>query len=112
VEALTAVIDAIPGAEIVGCSSHAEEATGEIERLKPDVATLDFHLVSGNGHDVLRAIRTMELPNLVAIVFSNENSRKFRSGCLSLGAHHVFNKAREFHLLDDLLRALVLLPKQ
>lgn len=52
------------GIEIVGSASNGENALAEIERLKPDVLTLDFEMPQLDGLGVLEHIKAKKNKNL------------------------------------------------
>ena len=57
------------GIEVVGLASNGEEALELIERLEPELMTLDMVLPDMTGLDVLRAVKT-HYPDLKVIMIT------------------------------------------
>ena len=47
----------IPGVAVVGIAAAEDEAIEMVERLRPDLVTLDVALSPGNGFNVLKVLR-------------------------------------------------------
>lgn len=66
-EFLTQVLQADPQLQVVGTASNGEEAVQAVQRVQPDVVTMDIHMPGLNGFDATR--RIMEtLPTPIVIV--------------------------------------------
>ena len=99
---LQAMIDAIPGATLIGHASGATEAIREITACKPDVVVLDIHLAEGNGFDVMRAASKSTLETAF-YVLTNHPMAGYRMTAERLGARGFFDKSTEFMALRDAL---------
>jgi DNA-binding NarL/FixJ family response regulator len=102
---LTGLLDAEPGALVIGHADNARAATAGIVGLRPDVVVLDLHLREGSGIDVIRALRDAgTLPT--CIVLTNHSGLPYRKAALDAGAHHFFDKSTEIPLMLSLIRTL------
>jgi DNA-binding NarL/FixJ family response regulator len=106
IERLTQMLGEVPGIEVAGSASDRAGAMEAIRRLRPDAVILDIRLRHGSGIDVLRAIRSEQIPSMV-IVFTNYPSAQYRVSCFRLGADHFFDKSTEFERLRQLFETLV-----
>jgi two-component system OmpR family response regulator len=105
---LVGLIEAEPGAVVVGHSDTAVAAITDIRTLKPDAIVLDLHLREGSGVDVMRALRQAGdalLPHL--IVLTNHSGLPYRKAAREAGAHHFFDKSSEIPLMLSLIRSLL-----
>ena len=102
---LVGLIEAEPGAFVVGQCDNARAAITDIQTMKPDAVVLDLHLREGNGVDVIRALRQKGdvLPTL--IVLTNHSGLPYRKAAREAGAHHFFDKSSEIPLMLSLLRS-------
>jgi two-component system chemotaxis response regulator CheB len=72
-ELLTHILNADPQITVVGVAADGEMALAAVERLKPDVITMDIHMPRLNGFDTTR--RIMEsTPVPIIIVTSDYNT--------------------------------------
>src|ERR1700730_7040378 len=55
-EFLLQVFCSDPGIEVVGTAETGEEALEAVERIRPDVITMDVHMPKMNGFDTTRRI--------------------------------------------------------
>lgn len=92
-------------AEIVGSAETAQDAIDRIHTLKPDVVVLDIRLQTGNGFDVLRAVKANR-QSPVVLVLTAFNSPKYREASLNLGADYFFHKTTEFEKIAATLTTL------
>lgn len=60
----------IPGVEVVGTANDGQEALDLVERLRPDLVTLDVQMPNMDGLAFLRALRARKLPVGVVMVSS------------------------------------------
>lgn len=103
---LVGLIEAEPGAMVVGQADNARGAITDIGSLKPDVVVLDLHLREGNGIDVMRALRSAEaaaIPQLV--VLTNHSGLPYRKAAREAGAEHFFDKSTDIPLMLSLIRS-------
>lgn len=99
---LQAMIEAIPGASLVGHAAGADDAVRGITAEKPDVVVLDLHLAQGNGFDVMRAAAAAAL-GVAFYVLTNYPMAGYRMSAERLGARGFFDKSSEFMALRDAL---------
>ena len=103
-ERLQGLVEAIPGASMVGHASGAQEAVQAILSARPDVVVLDIHLAQGSGFDVLRALRAAAFAPAV-YVLTNYPQDAYRRLAEGLGARGFFDKSSEFDRLREALAA-------
>lgn len=106
VERLTALLNEIPGVELVGQASNAREALRCIRQMNPDIAILDLQMPGGSGLDILRTIRP-ERPGLSVLICTNYPYPQYRDECLAAGANYFLDKSAEFEKIPAILRSLV-----
>jgi len=84
--ALTRLIEQGGDMEVVGTAADANSAEAQIERLKPDVVTLDVEMPQTNGLEFLeRLMKKNPVPTVVISAYAERNSdTAFRA--LELGA--------------------------
>ena len=102
-ERLLALLQALPGTEVVGHAADAEAAIRGILSVRPDVVLLDLSLAQGSGFDVLRAVRPAA-PQIDFYMLSNFSAYPYRSLAESLGARGFFDKTKELERVCEVLR--------
>lgn len=105
-ERLLEMLDAVPGARVVGVSARADQATREILAEHPDIVVLDIRLEQGSGFDVLRALRE-RAPQTEVYMLSSFASDPYRHLALQLGARDFFDKSTDFARVRDIVAARV-----
>jgi len=105
-ERLLEMLDAVPGARVVGMAEGADEATRDILAKQPDIVVLDIRLAQGSGFDVLRALRE-RAPQIDVYMLSSFDSDPYRRLALQLGAREFFDKAIDFGRVRDIVAARV-----
>lgn len=103
-ERLLEMLDAVPGARVVGCAAGADQAIREILAKRPDVVVLDIRLAQGSGFDVLRAVRA-GAPAIDLYILSSFASDPYRHLALRLGARDFFDKTADFGRVRELIAA-------
>ncbi len=103
-ERLLEMLDAVPGARVVGCAAGADQAIREILAKRPDVVVLDIRLAQGSGFDVLRAVRA-GAPEIDLYMLSSFASDPYRHLALRLGARDFFDKTADFGRVRELIAA-------
>ena len=98
------MIDALPGARVVGHAATADAAIDAILAAPPDAVVLDIQLEKGSGFDVLRSVREAH-PEISVYVLTNFANEAYRSAATRLGARGFFDKSNEFELLRGALTA-------
>ena len=79
---LAQLLDAVPGARVVGQAERADSAIRDILALRPDLVLLDINLSRGSGFDVLRSV-CREAPEIDFYMLSNftaDQARKRAEG--------------------------------
>ena len=105
-KALNLLLECIPQVQVIGSAERAPRAAELIEKLKPDVAFLDFSLAEGSGLDVLKQIKPA-LPAIIAIILTSHDDRWIRAKCKAAGADHFLSKSSDFEKIPDLLRQIL-----
>ena len=73
--ALKGMINSDPGLTVVGVARDGEEAIEKIERLKPDLVTLDIEMPRMGGLEAIKIImERMPLPVLIVSSLSEEGA--------------------------------------
>jgi two-component system, chemotaxis family, protein-glutamate methylesterase/glutaminase len=90
---VTSVLTADPGIRVVGTAASGRSALEEIERLAPDILTLDIEMPEMDGLETLRHLRRMH-PRLPVIMFSTLTERAAAATleALTLGARDYVTK--------------------
>jgi len=94
-ELITYILNSDPKIEVIGTAENGEMALHAIQRLKPDVVTMDIHMPLMNGFDATRAImETSPVPIIIVSgsFNSQDNSKAFKA--LEAGALAVLKKPR------------------
>ena len=102
-ERLLAMLQELPGAQVVGHAAEAEAAISGILAAQPDVVLLDVSLAQGSGFDVLRAVRPAA-PQIDFYMLSNFAAYPYRSLAEALGARGFFDKTKELERVCEVLR--------
>jgi len=97
---LIAMVESVPGAQIVGHASDAKSAVNNILATNPDLVVLDITLATGTGFDVLRAVHP-RAPQIDFYMLSNFATPQYRQLASSLGARGFFDKSNEFERMRD-----------
>lgn len=101
-ERLTAMLQAIPGARVVGHAATARAAVEDILAMRPDLVLCDLNLKQGTGFEVLRAIRE-RAPEIDCYMLSNFATGPYRRLAAELGARDFFDKSTEFERVLDIV---------
>ena len=72
-----------------------------------DIVILDLQLRLGTGLGVLKHLSAHPGRSGIIAVFTNYGFPQYRQRALALGAHHFFDKARDFEALQRVVRDLV-----
>lgn len=106
IERFKALLQELPGVEVLGSASEVLEATESILELRPDAVVLDLHLRDGTGLDVLKATKSKR-PETFFIVCTNFPDTQYRDKCFLQGASFFLDKSTEFEKLPDILYDLM-----
>jgi DNA-binding NarL/FixJ family response regulator len=101
-ERLVDMLDALPGAQIVGEAGDAAAAIEQILASRPDLVLCDLHLGEGSGFDVLRAVRP-QAPEVEFYMLSNISADPYRQLAGRLGARDFFDKSKEFERMRGVI---------
>jgi DNA-binding NarL/FixJ family response regulator len=96
------MLDAVPGASVVGEATRADAAIRDILATRPDVVVLDLSLADGSGFDVLRAVHH-QAPEIDFYMLSNFAADPYRQLAERLGARDFFDKSKEFERVRDII---------
>ncbi len=97
-----------PRIEVVGVARNGHEALQEIDRLAPDVVTLDLTMPELDGIDVLRALAGRASPRVIVVSMSGVDTER-GAEALSLGAVDIVTKptAHASERLAEIAKELV-----
>ena len=95
----------LPKLEVVGEAKDGLEALEAIQKLKPDLVTLDIRMPRLNGLEVLKSLRARESKPII-IVLTGVTEEIYRQKCFEFGANFVFAKGTEFDEIVRVLRGL------
>jgi DNA-binding NarL/FixJ family response regulator len=96
------------GGELVGVSADAETAIKHMVVHHPDVILIDIRLASGNGFDVLRALKQQNIaPGARKVVITNYAHDEYKELAVQLGADKFFDKTHEMSEAIELIRMMV-----
>lgn len=101
-ERLAAMLQALPGTEVVGHASGADGAIRDILAAMPHLVLLDVALAQGSGFDVLRAVRP-SAPQIDFYLLSNYAAYPYRQLAETLGARGFFDKSKEFERVREVI---------
>ena len=101
-ERLLRSISGLEGVELVGSAVDVAPAIAGVAQTHPDALILDLHLPSGNGLDVLRAVRALE-PAMQVLVFTNFAADAYRSAAMAMGANEFLDKNADFPKVREIL---------
>lgn len=111
---LSDAIQSEPLLELAGVASHGGLALPLLQRLAPDIVTLDIEMPHMNGLETLKAIRVSH-PNLPVVMCSSLTVKGAAATieCLSLGATDYVTKPERVSNVDDAIHELksVLIPR-
>jgi two-component system OmpR family response regulator len=79
-------------------------AIRQIEEIRPNLVVLDLRLPGGSGFDVLGYLRNTASSPLV-IVLTNYATQVNRKRCPEDGAHHFFDKTKEYAKAIEVIKA-------
>lgn len=94
-EHMQSMLSAIPGVAVVGYAVDELGAIERINKLLPDVVTLDISLKPGSGISVLENVKRHH-PEIKVIVLTNYTDEYSANSCKRAGADCFFDKTFQF----------------
>jgi DNA-binding NarL/FixJ family response regulator len=92
---------------IVGSAETEDDAVNGIIDSAPDAVVLDIQLREGNGLNVLRRLRNIDLEvRPLVIILTNYNYPEFRYRAMTAGTDYFFDKATELHRVAEIIGSL------
>ena len=104
-DALSQMVGALEGVEVVGMAAGAVDAIRQIQTLQPDVIILDLQMPGRSGLHVLQTIREQGVKSVV-MIFTAYSQEQYRLEAIRLGADFFFSKTLDNERLFDELTAL------
>ena len=92
----------LPDVDVVGSALDVAPAIDGVNESHPDALILDLHLPSGNGLEVLRAVRKAH-PKLHVMVFTNFAADAYRTAAMAMGACEFLDKNADFPKVREIL---------
>jgi len=102
---LCAILEDVPGVEIIGTADNGQAALAFIERDCPNVAILGMNMQEESGIEVLRRIKNKK-PTPITIILATHEDREYREACLTAGAELFIDKAHGIDELFPVIRGL------
>lgn len=84
-EGLEAILDNVPGLEVVGCANDGAEALEKVERLHPDVVLMDLRMPVMNGVQATQQI-TAKHPEVKVLILTTYGADEWVFDALRSGA--------------------------
>lgn len=91
--------------EVVGEASNSQQGIDLFQILDPDVLIVDIKMPGGNGFRLLEAMQDLD-HDCKVIVLTNYPHEIYRKRCMALGAEFFFEKASEYHKIEEVLMNL------
>ena len=101
-EALTAMLSAQPGIEVVGSAGTAAGGIAESQRLLPNVVVMDYRLPDAEGTAAARAIRAQS-PQVRVLILTASAEESLLREVMRAGCSGIVTKGRS---VVDLVRAV------
>jgi DNA-binding NarL/FixJ family response regulator len=101
-ERLIGILEELENIQIILQAGSYGEAMEIIRELEPDVVLLDIYLPDKTGIELLKLVRE-EYPCIETAVITNYSNENYRNICKKLGAHHFFDKSKDFDLIPKMI---------
>ncbi len=76
-----------------------------VNKLKPDVVTLDIRIPGESGIEVLKKIKRTQ-PSTTVLVLTNYSQEQYKNKCCQLGGDYFFSKSEEFEKVEEVINNL------
>lgn len=101
-ERLIGILEELENIQIILQAASYGEAIDIIREVEPDVVLLDIYLPDRTGLELLKLIRE-QYPSIETAVITNNSTENYRNICKKLGAHHFFDKSKDFDLIPKMI---------
>jgi len=105
-EGMSRLIDSEPGFTCCGGAKSAEEAIGEITRLRPDLVITDITLPQRSGLDLIKDLAAMQ-PGLPVFVYSMHDEAFYAERALRAGARGYLMKEAGSERMLEAIRVVL-----
>lgn len=109
-EMLTQILSSDPGIEVIGTASNGQEAVEMVERLRPDLVTMDVHMPKMDGLEATERIMAYT-PTPILVVSSSVHGEGMGRAfdALAIGALEVIKKPepRDWAALEAIGRDII-----
>ena len=99
------MLSGIARVEIAGEASNSIEAIHMVNKLRPDVVTLDIRIPGESGIEVLKKIKKTH-SSIIVLVLTNFPQEQYRNKCYKLGGDYFFSKSDEFEKVEEIVSIL------
>jgi DNA-binding NarL/FixJ family response regulator len=105
-EILSEALSQLPEVDLVGTVDSETAAFRVIAAQRVDLIFLDLQLKQGTGFGILRSLAHMH-PAPRSVVLTNHDLPEYQAAAMALGATYFLEKARDFHRLPEIVRAII-----
>ena len=105
-EILSEALSELPEVDLVGVVDSETEAFRLVAQERVDLIFLDLQLKQGTGFGILRSLADMH-PAPRSVVLTNHDLPEYHTAAMALGATYFLDKARDFHRLPEIVRAII-----
>ncbi len=100
------MLSSVSGLEVIGEAGGTRAAIRVIERVLPDLVTVDISLNDGDGLDLIKQIRS-RFPSIRMLVLSMHDELLYANRSLDAGAHGYISKHEEPEAVIKALRTVL-----
>ena len=104
-ETLKAVLQIMPGIDVVGVAQNGQEAVELVKKLNPDVVLMDLEMPVMDGMKAAQKIKSKSLETRV-IIFSIHNDESTKRKARMSGADRFVEKGIPIHQLKNTIVSL------
>jgi two-component system OmpR family response regulator len=105
-EILSEALSELPEVKLVGAVDSESEAFRVLAHEHVDLIFLDLQLKQGTGFGILRSLADMHTAPR-SVVLTNHDLPEYQTAAMALGATYFLDKARDFHRLPEIVRAII-----